>query len=61
MLRYRKVFLSCEFYISIRFLVGKSKNNRVTDKESRDFTFFCINLNDCLHCKNAIYAESDIC
>ena len=34
------------FYRYARFLVGKSKNNRVTDKESKDFAYLCINLND---------------
>ena len=31
----------------MRFLVGKLKNYLVTDKESRDFAYLCINLNDC--------------
>ena len=29
-----------------RFPVGKSRKNRVTDKESEGFAFFCTNLND---------------
>ena len=28
----------------IRFLVGKSKKKRVTDKESNDFAYICTNL-----------------
>ena len=34
-------------YRYVRFLVGKSKNNRVTDKESKGFACLCINLNNC--------------
>ena len=34
------------YYRCARFLVGKSKKNRVTDKESKDFAYLCINLND---------------
>ena len=30
-----------------RFLIGKSKKKRVTDKESVDFAYIYINLNDC--------------
>ena len=30
----------------MRFFVGKSKNYWVTDKESKDFTYRCTNLND---------------
>ena len=34
------------FHKYIRFLIGKSKNNRVTDQESKDFIYLCKNLNN---------------